>query len=448
MEMHLPGPVSALIRRLEENGYEAYAVGGCVRDMLLCRTPKDYDVTTNALPSEIKRIFRRTVDTGIAHGTVTVLLSGGSYEVTTYRLDGAYEDMRHPKEVTFSDRLEEDLKRRDFTVNAMAWNPKSGLVDLFGGQEDLREKRIRCVGKASERFSEDVLRILRAVRFAAQLGFSIEEETLREIRISARNLPRISKERIRDELVKLLISDRPGDFRILYETGITAVILPWFDAMMKTPQHCGYHHVNVGEHTLLTLPHVPAEPVLRLAALLHDVAKPILRTVGEDGEDHFHGHAERGAEMAGEILRDLKFDNDTIRRTVHLIRCHSLRPEGKTEAVRRCLAAVGREAFPAYLALQTADSMAKEPSRVPEMLSRIGEVRARYGEITERGDAVTIGELAVGGNEMLALGLRGPEVGRALSMLLDTVLADPARNTKEDLLAAAAAYAETRIEKK
>ena len=241
MHISLPEKVENIISTIEANGFEAYAVGGCVRDSILGRIPDDWDITTSASPQQVKALFRHTIDTGIQHGTVTVMLRREGFEVTTYRIDGEYEDSRHPKEVTFTSNLREDLKRRDFTINAMAYNNRTGLVDAFGGLEDMERKLIRCVGESQERFEEDALRMMRAVRFSAQLGYAIEEGTEQAIQKMAGNLGHISAERIQTELVKLLVSPHPDYLRICYETGITKVILPEFDRCMETAQNHPHH---------------------------------------------------------------------------------------------------------------------------------------------------------------------------------------------------------------
>lgn len=274
MVINLPEKVKYIIDRITEAGYEAYAVGGCVRDSILGREPDDWDITTSAKPQQIKALFRRTVDTGIAHGTVTVMLDREGYEVTTYRIDGEYEDHRHPREVVFTSQLVEDLRRRDFTINAMAYNESAGLVDAFDGMGDIRRGMIRCVGCARERFTEDALRILRALRFSAQLGYEIQEDTGEAIRELAPSLAAISAERIQTELVKLLLSHHPDYLRQAYEMGVTAVILPELDCCMKTPQNHPHHCYTVGEHILHSLLEVPAARDLRLAMLLHDIGKP------------------------------------------------------------------------------------------------------------------------------------------------------------------------------
>ena len=270
----LPEKVNMIIETIQAAGFEAYAVGGCVRDSILGRIPDDWDITTSAKPHEIKKLFKRTIDTGIQHGTVTVMLDKDGYEVTTYRIDGEYEDSRHPKEVTFTSNLKEDLRRRDFTINAMAYNEKVGLVDIFEGMSDIEKKVIRCVGDAKERFTEDALRMMRAVRFSAQLGYSIDEDTKNAIKELAPTLQKISAERIQVELVKLVLSPNPDYLKIAYETGITAQVFPEFDLCMETKQNNPHHMYSVGEHTLWSMKHIKADRVLRLAMLFHDMGKP------------------------------------------------------------------------------------------------------------------------------------------------------------------------------
>ncbi len=302
-----------IINNLQLHGYEAFAVGGCVRDSILARRPEDWDITTSAKPEEIKRLFRRTVDTGIEHGTVTVIIGKDSYEVTTYRVDGAYEDGRHPKEVRFTSRLEEDLQRRDFTINAMAYNDDVRLVDVFGGMKDLNHHLIRCVGDPRERFSEDALRILRAVRFSAQLNFPIEPDTAEAIKELAPTLEKISAERIQAELVKLLVSPHPERIRDAYELGITKVILPEWDAMAGVEQNTPHHRYDVAEHTIRAMKYVKRDKILRLTMLFHDMGKPSTKTTDENGRDHFKGHALVSEEIARKVLRRLKFDNETVK---------------------------------------------------------------------------------------------------------------------------------------
>lgn len=435
MILEIPKNAETILHILENAGYEAYVVGGCVRDSILGRNPDDWDITTSAKPEQVKALFHRTVDTGLQHGTVTVLMEKESYEVTTYRVDGEYEDGRHPKEVTFTASLEEDLKRRDFTINAMAYNPSRGLVDLFGGMEDIDKKIIRCVGDPLERFTEDALRIMRAVRFSAQLGFTIEEETRKALKVLAPNLKHVSAERIQVELVKLLTSPHPDYLRVAYEAGITAEFLPEFDACMETPQNTPHHCYTVGEHILHSLCYVRSDRVLRITMLLHDIGKPVVRKTDENGRDHFKTHGSAGEKMAGQILRRLKFDNDTIRKVTRLVKWHDDRPEGTLKSVRRAVNRIGEDLFPLYLEVQQADMLAQSLYRRSEKQARLDSVRDAYRQIIEEKQCVSLKTLAVTGRDLIENGYRpGREIGEKLEKLLNLVLEDPEKNQKEILL--------------
>ena len=394
------------------------------------RVAYEAGITAEFLPE-----FHRTVDTGLQHGTVTVLMEKEGYEVTTYRVDGEYEDGRHPKEVTFTASLEEDLKRRDFTINAMAYNPSSGLVDLFGGLEDIERKIIRCVGNPLERFTEDALRIMRAVRFSAQLGFTIEEETRKALKVLAPNLKHVSAERIQVELVKLLMSPHPDYLRVAYEAGITAEFLPEFDACMTTFQNTPHHCYTVGEHILHSLCHVRADKVLRITMLLHDIGKPVVRKTDENGRDHFKMHGIAGEKMAAQILRRLKFDNDTIRKVTRLVKWHDDRPDGTTKAVRRAVNRIGEDLFPYYLEVQQADMLAQSDYRRAEKQERLDKVKEAYETIINEHQCVSLKTLAVTGKDLIEAGYKpGREIGETLNRLLEVVLVDPQKNQKEILL--------------
>lgn len=435
MELRIPEKAEIILHTLEEAGYEAYVVGGCVRDSILGRSPDDWDITTSAKPEEVKALFRRTVDTGLIHGTVTVMLDKEGFEVTTYRVDGEYEDGRHPKEVSFTASLEEDLKRRDFTINAMAYNPKRGLVDLFGGVQDMENRIIRCVGNPLERFTEDALRILRAVRFSAQLGFSIEGETLKAISVLAPNLKYVSAERIQVELLKLLVSPHPDYLWTAYEAGITKEILPEFDRCMETEQNTPHHCYNVGEHTLHSLLNIRADKVLRLTMLLHDFGKPVVKRTDEDGRDHFKTHGPEGEKMAVSILRRLKMDNDTIRKVRSLIKWHDYRPKGEAVSVRKAISLIGEELFPLYLEVQKADILAQSAYRREEKLARLTAVSALYEEILDRGQCISLKTMALTGRDLIDAGYTpGKELGEILEKLLVHVLENPEDNKKEILL--------------
>ncbi len=434
MKIELPRKVVLIIKNLQRHGYDAYAVGGCVRDSILNRKPEDWDITTSAKPEQVKRIFRRTVDTGIEHGTVTVLIGKDGFEVTTYRVDGLYEDGRHPKEVTFTSRLEEDLKRRDFTINAMAYNDDERLVDAFGGMRDLNYHLIRCVGDPKERFSEDALRILRAVRFSAQLAFSIEPETAEAIKSLAPNLEKISAERIQAELVKLLVSDHPERIQDACELGITKVVLPEWDDMVGVKQNTPHHKYDVAAHTVHALQNVKNDKVLRLTMLFHDMGKPVMKTTDENGRDHFKGHAIASEQIAKTVMKRLKFDNDTIRKVTKLVAYHDYRMEPTGANVRRAMHEIGVELFPYYLAVRLADTKAQSSYERRGKLENIIQIRELYRNALRNKECVTLKDLAVTGTDLINLGIApGKELGTLLNELLDIVIEDPAWNQKGKL---------------
>lgn len=454
MKIEIPTGAAYILQQLNKHGYEAYIVGGCVRDSLLGKQPNDWDITTSAKPEEVKAIFHRTIDTGIQHGTVTVLvdreiLDDGSgslashtdyaFEVTTYRVDGVYTDHRRPESVCFTASLEEDLKRRDFTINAMAYNPEQGVIDIFGGQEDLEKGIIRCVGEASERFDEDALRILRAVRFAAQLDFVIEDQTREAMRDQAKFLEDISVERICTELTKMIVSKHPERLEEAYELGLTQMFLPEFDVMMQTPQNNQYHLYDVGHHTLKVMEAVPATTVLRYAALLHDVGKPKCKTTDETGVDHFYGHQELSAKMARTTLRRLKLDNDTIDQVCRLVKNHDYGLSGDgpgMKSFRRFVAQLGAEHFADFLEIRKGDMAGQSVYHLEQRRQVIAHMEAMYAEIIEQKQCLKLSELAIGGKDLIAIGVKpGPDMGRILKALLDRVLEEPELNTREQLLA-------------
>ncbi len=434
MQIKLPEKVRYIIKRLESGGYSAYAVGGCVRDSVLGRVPEDWDITTSAKPEEVKRLFSRTIDTGIQHGTVTVMLDREGFEVTTFRIDGEYEDARHPKNVVFTPNLTEDLKRRDFTINAMAYNDRTGFVDEFGGLKDLRQGVIRCVGDPFERFREDALRILRAVRFSAQLDFRIDPATYSVMKVLVPNIGKVSAERIQTELVKLLVSDHPERFADVYDSGMTDIFMREFSIMMETPQNNRHHWHTVGEHTLLALPRIRADRVLRLAVLFHDVGKPDCRTTDIYGVDHFAHHPEVGAEMTKDILRRLKFDNETIRRVCRLVEIHDQRPQLTKHAIRRAVSRNGRDCYPDFFAVHRADVLAQSHYQRRQKIAYTDEFERLYLEILAENNCLTVKDLAVNGSDLIAAGVpKGKSVGDMLHQLLLEVLKHPEYNNKEEL---------------
>ncbi|MCR5213467.1 MAG: CCA tRNA nucleotidyltransferase [Eubacterium sp.] len=437
MKIEMPENVKNIIKKIRDAGYEAYIVGGCVRDCILGRQPNDWDITTSAKPEEIKALYRRTIDTGIKHGTVSVMIGNERYEITTYRIDGMYTDHRRPDDVTFTSHLSEDLLRRDFTINAMAYNDEEGLVDIYGGMEDIEKKVIRCVGKANDRFDEDALRIMRAVRFAAQLGFNIEEETYIAGKEHAGDLKNVSAERIETELTKLLLSPHPEELITMYELGITDVILPEFSLCMETPQNSPYHKYDVGRHTVEVIKNVPATKIMRYAALLHDIGKPLVKTTDSDGVDHFKTHAVKSEEMAEDILRRLRMDNDTIRDVKIIILWHDYGISGNItkKSVRRMLSKMGEEYYESLIEIKKADMIGQSDFRLEEKKDFLNNFMTLHDEIILEKSPLTMKEMAIGGKELIDMGIKpGPEMGSILKKIFDMILDDPDLNVKEKLL--------------
>lgn len=400
MEIKMPAAAEEIIRKLNAHGYEAYVVGGCVRDMMLGREPGDWDITTSARPEQVKQVFRRTVDTGIQHGTVTVMMGREGFEVTTYRIDGEYSDGRHPDSVEFTPNFTDDLKRRDFTINAMAYNSEIGFVDKFGGAEDLKSQIIRCVGEPMDRFTEDALRILRAIRFSAQLGFSIEERTLKAISVIAPNLRHVSKERIQVELTKLLLSSHPEYMESVYGTGISPYVSEAF------------HRLNGPPSIPVT---IPALKHMRWAAFLR----------------------KGPPDMAASVLRDLKLDNDTINKVKILTEWQGI-PIGTDKAsVRRVMSRMEPGIFDDLMTFKIcldAGAVNSSESR-PDTGEDLRKIVKLTDEIRRDGDCISLKSLAVTGRDIIAAGVKpGREVGDTLARLLEMVLEDPASNTKERLL--------------
>lgn len=460
--MQIPEKVGYILEKLKENHFEGYVVGGCVRDSILGRLPGDWDITTSAKPEEVKKVFRRTVDTGLEHGTVTVLIDDEGFEVTTYRVDGKYEDHRHPEKVEFTPNLEEDLKRRDFTINAMAYDPEQGLVDIFDGMGDIRKKCIRCVGDPVERFSEDALRMLRGIRFAGQLGFDIEKNTMDAIAKRSGTLARVSAERIRVELTKLLLSRGPEKLIDAEKTGLCRVFLPEFSEMLQTEQNNPNHCYPVGEHCIHAVHHIQeilqrvlksgqernelspygrgfteekVNTILVFSALLHDVGKPVCKTTDERGTDHFYGHDVKGSEMAHDILRRLRFDNDTVHMATRIIRFHERRYDGNQRTLRRMVSKAGEDIMPYLFMLQEADILSQSEYNREEKLLRLEEAKRMFEDIRKKKQPVCIKELAVTGRDILDLGIPpGPQVGIVLNRLLEIVIEEPGKNDRKLLL--------------
>ena len=445
IQIKLPEKVKLIIDTLNDAGFEAYAVGGCVRDSILGRIPKDWDITTSAKPLEVKKLFRRTVDTGIQHGTVTIMMGDEGYEVTTYRIDCEYEDMRHPKEVIFTDRLVEDLKRRDFTINAMAYSDKTGLVDEFDGLACIENRLLRAVGNAYDRLNEDALRILRALRFSAELDYKMDDELTEAISALAPNLSKISAERICTELVKLIKSDHPERIRDAYALGVTKVIMPEFDLCMETEQNTPHHMYSVGEHTIHTLMEIDKfknqfsdreNRILKLAMLFHDFGKPAARTTDVDtGRDHFKGHPVQSEEIALDIMKRLKLDNDTIDNVRVLVRLHDERPLIDMPSVRRLMVKIGPERIEMMLKVRVADILSQSMYKRDEKTKYLDDLEDAIRKVISDGDCLLIKDLCVNGKDLIAAGVEpGPKLGEILKTLLEDVLDTPSNNNREYLM--------------
>lgn len=432
----LPQQVAEAISRLEAAGFEARIVGGSVRDFLRGVAPNDYDITTAALPEEVRKVFSDStvVDTGIKHGTVTVILQGMPLEITTFRVEEGYTDHRHPGRVSFTDSLTADLGRRDFTVNAMAYSPSRGLFDPYEGQKDLAAGIIRCVGNPKERFDEDALRILRALRFSSCLGFPLEQTTRQAAWEVKDSLGFVSAERIFAELKKLLCG-KDVKRVLLEEAGILGVVLPELLPMKGFDQR-NYHHIyDVLTHTAVAVENLPPDPVLRLAGLFHDMGKPACFTLDSAGVGHFKGHPAVSAAMAEEILRRLKCDNDTRERVVRLVKWHDVVIEPNEKAVKRVLRQLSPDALEDLLWIKTADNLAQ----APQWQGRIASyqiIRQLKNDILARQDCFSMKDLAIKGGDLLARGLTpGPRLGKALSAALEAVVEGNVANEKDMILA-------------
>lgn len=435
MKIQIPEDVQYILNQLHQHHHEAYIVGGCVRDALLGKKPTDWDITTSATPAEIQDIFTKTVDTGIKHGTVRVIYNHVCYEVTTFRIDQEYIDHRHPRSVIYTRNLQEDLKRRDFTINAMAYDEEHGIIDYHHGIEDLQKGIIRAVGDPLVRFEEDALRMMRAIRFSCQFGFQIDPDILYSIQKKAHLLTKISIERIQEEMTKILCSSNPQQFRLLYDLKITAILLPEFDIMMQTAQNNPHHCFSVGEHTLQALTYLEPNPILRLTMLFHDIGKPSAKTTDLNGIDHFHGHDEISSEMARSILHRFKYDRATIQQVSHLVYWHDYRVEPKSKAVRKAIQKVGIDSFHSLLQIQYADTMAQSDYLRTQKLQRLSQVKSIYQQILQENHCLSLSDLAITGKDLIAMGMTpGKEIGNCLQYLLECVIDHPEWNTKEQLI--------------
>lgn len=435
--MIIPKYVTEIIGVLEKNGHKAFLVGGAVRDLCLQKEPKDYDVATSATPEEIKPLFDKVIPTGEKHGTMTVVIDGEHCEVTTFRTEGKYSDSRRPDSVAFTTSIEDDLGRRDFTINAMAYGTDVGVVDPFGGQDDIRNRTIRAVGDPDVRFKEDPLRMLRAIRIAAQLGFSIENKTIMSIKRNSYLIQHVSKERIRDEFCKTIVCDRPGESINLMEyTNLISYIVPELLAGVNFNQKNPHHDEDVFGHILSVLDYTPSNLVTRLGAIFHDIAKPWTFSIDENEVGHFYKHDLVGADMAEEIMQRLKFDLDITSRVRTLVREHMNRSvDPKKNVIKKQIARVGVENIFNLFDLQVADVLGhKMGDKTDEYLNGVKKSLFLATEIINHKEPMSVRDLAVNGHDMMSIGLKGIEIGNTLKQLLDMVLDDETINTKQRLM--------------
>ena len=438
--MQLPDPVLFLLNRLLQNGYSAYAVGGCVRDRLRGVAPNDWDICTSARPDEMEKVFEgeRIAETGIRHGTLTVILDHVPYEITTYRLDGDYRDHRHPESVSFIREVEEDLSRRDFTVNAMACDAHGRILDLFGGQKDLEAGIIRCVGDPNRRFDEDALRVLRALRFASVLNFEIEPETEKAIRHLYPAMAEVAPERIREELLKLLCGEGVGRILRAYPE-VFSFLIPVLGPCIGYDQENPHHLFTVWEHTIRAVENIEPDPVLRMTMLLHDTGKPAARVTDDHGIGHYPGHQKISARLALETVQALRFDRATEERIVRLVEAHDIPLSTDPKLLLHRLNRFGEKDLRALFLIHRADRIAtgtRNPEHAKEHCKDLSDALDR---LLSGQPCYTLKQLEINGNDLLALGFRGKTVGETLNALLNQVMDGDLPNRRDALLQAAKA---------
>ena len=436
-EIQIPSPAMELIQMLQDNSYGAYAVGGCVRDSLLQRNVNDWDICTSATPEQMLSVFssKRVIQTGLKHGTVTVINGENQYEITTFRIDGSYSDNRRPDSVCFTKDIHQDLLRRDFTINAMAYNQKDGLIDPYGGTDDLKNRIIKCVGNAQKRFEEDALRILRAIRFSCQLDFDIDEQTAHQIHLQRHSLKNISAERIQSELCKMIVC--PSFFQKLeIFKDVFAVFLPDLQESFDFPQNTPYHIYDVFIHTVHALEHCPSyDLTTRLAVLFHDIGKSRVYSEDENGTGHFYGHAKQSRIIADRLMSELKFDNATRNDVVELVGFHDANIENNKKSIKKWLSKVGEVQLRRLLCIKEADNRAKNPIYIAERAERIREISALLDIIISENECFSLKDLAISGDDLLKIGYKqDKKLGEALKLLLDNVISEKLTNTKQELI--------------
>lgn len=436
MKIVLPENVRIITDCLKKNSFEAYVVGGCVRDSLLGLIPHDWDICTNAKPGQIKKCFEsfRTFDTGIKHGTISIVIDKEIFEVTTYRIDGEYTDNRHPESVTFTDDITKDLARRDFTVNAMAYNEENGLVDPFSGKTDLKNRTIRCVREPDERFNEDALRIIRALRFASSYGFKIEENTSESIRKNADLLKNIAAERIATEFCKLLCGEGAEEILNNYRD-VISVFIPEIIPMFDYDQHTKHHNRDLWKHTTHSVQSIDATPLLRMTMLLHDIGKPNACKIDPDGTGHFKGHPKYSAEKADIILHRLRFPTDFINNCSTLIKYHDVRFNATKRQLKHVMNAIGKENTELLIKVQYADIMAQSDYKRVEKLEKLDAASKLYKEVLADEECFTLKQLEINGNDLMNIGVKdGKLIGKILKTLLSLVIEDKIENNRAKLL--------------
>lgn len=438
MSIKLPHEVGIILNELRINGFEAFVVGGCVRDSLLHRKPKDWDITTNAIPEEIISIFEnacfKTIPTGIKHGTITVLTGSVPYEITTYRVDGIYVDGRRPENVKFTTSISEDLSRRDFTINAMAFNEFDGLIDPFEGQNDLLNRVIACVGNPEIRFNEDALRMLRAVRFSAELDFNIHPDTFQAILENNILINKISKERIREEFNKILLSN-PYKVILMNKTGLLFHILPEFISCIDVDQGNSYHVYNVGEHILRSVENIERNLKLRLTMLFHDIGKPQCKSIDESGKGHFYSHDRISSEIAAKWLKAMKYDSATVKRAKDLILYHDQTIGDSEKSVRKWLKKLGLDMLMELIKVKEADIKAQNPIYYDERYKKLQKIKIIIENVVRNNECFNDKNLAINGSDLIKAGFKeGREIGEILDKLLDKVIDDPQLNSKQKLM--------------
>lgn len=437
--MQISDNAKIILNALKSAGYSAYAVGGCVRDHFLGNINSDTDITTSALPQEVEKILAekniKVIETGLKHGTVTAVINKTPFEITTFRSDGEYKDSRHPQNVEFVSDLELDLKRRDFTVNAMAYNEEQGIVDLFGGMQDLKNKIIRAVGDPDKRFKEDALRIMRALRFSSVLGFKIEENTKKAIFNNMRLLKNISAERIFSELKKLLCGENVLNVLDEYRQVIGVIIpqlTPTFDCAQNTP----WHMFTVYEHIIHSVEYAPEDPVIRLTMLLHDIGKPLVKTTDENGRDHFKTHAAAGAEIAAKVLKELKVPNEVFNKITTLIKYHQSVENVNDIKIIRWFNKIGAEYTLSLFDVRIADLKAHNIGKeeVGFEIKKLSSLKNEALELLKNDVPYRVTDLAVNGNDLISFGYSGKEIGDKLSEILELVISGKLENIKEKII--------------